>query len=54
MPQVEWKGHKIGGKNFHRQSLYSGSSDVSRFEGDFVAIIQVPEYFGEMTNSKTK
>ena len=32
--------------------MYSVSSDVSRFEWEFRAIIWVPEYFGEITNSK--
>jgi len=38
----------------YTERLHSVSSDVSRFVWESLAIIWVPEYFGEITDSKTK
>ena len=52
-PRVEWRGLEIGGGNWiQNKSVYW----IFRCQPIWVgisAIIRVPEYFGEMTNSKT-
>jgi len=47
IPRVKWRWLTIGCGNLIQMSLYSGSSDISRFEWE-------SEYFGEMINFKTK
>ena len=49
-----WSGEglKLEVEIQYTERLYSVSSDVNRFEWEYLAIICVPEYFGEIPNSK--
>jgi len=53
-PRVEWRRLKLKLKveTQYRQSLYSGSSDVSWFEWESLAIFRVPEFFEKCHNPR--
>jgi len=53
-PRTEGRGLKIGGGDLIHRKVVFWILRCSRFERESLAIIWVPEYFVEITNSKTK